>query len=152
VRADKRADRRIEMTDASGALAALLADASKADPAHRIDWRDPIAAHGAAAIEAVGPWLKDPTLAAFAIRIIARAGLTGEREAAQATLRQARRRLDPRLRADADWALGVLRLDRPVEPAPAKRTLGVPARTESPLYSGGPRTASRRSRPGLPAT
>ncbi len=140
------------MTDASGVLAALLADARDADPAHRIDLRDPIASHGAAAIEAVTPWLKDPTLAAFAIRVIARAGLDGEREAAQAALRQARRRLDPRLRADADWALGMLRLGRPAPPAPAKRTLGAPARTESPLYSGGPRPASRRPRAGLPAS
>ena len=37
------------MTNPSGALAALLVDARGADPAHRIDWRDPIAAHGAAA-------------------------------------------------------------------------------------------------------
>ena len=140
------------MTNASGVLAALLADARDADPAHRIDFRDPIAAHGAAAIEAVTPWLKDPTLAAFAIRVIARAGLEGEREAAQASLRQARRRLDPRLRADADWALGVLRLERPVEPAPAKRTLGALPRTESPLYSGGARPASRRPRSSLPAS
>ena len=140
------------MTDAPGALAALLVNARGADPAHRIDWRDQIAAHGAAAIEAVGPWLKDPTLAAFAIRIIARAGLDGEREAAQATLRQARRRLDPRLRADADWALGVLRVVRPVEPAAVRRTVLTAARTEIPLYSGGLRTASRRSRPSLPAS
>jgi hypothetical protein len=140
------------MTNASGVLAALLADARDADPAHRIDFRDPIAAHGAAAIEAVTPWLKELTLAAFAIRVIARAGLDGERETAQATLRQARRRLDPRLRADADWALGVLRLERPVEPAPAKRTLGTPVRTESPLYSGGARPTSRRPRSSLPAS
>ena len=66
------------MTDASGALAALLADARDADPTHRIDLRDPIAAHGAAAIEAVGPWLKEPALAAFAIRVIARAGQDGQ--------------------------------------------------------------------------
>jgi hypothetical protein len=101
------------MTDASGALAGLLADAKGADPSHRIDLRDSIAAHGAAAIEAVSPWLRDPVLAAFAIRVIARAGLDGEREVAQATLRHARRRLDPRLRADADWALGVLRPSPP---------------------------------------
>ena len=36
------------MTDASGPLATLLVDARQADPAHRIDLRDPIAAHGAA--------------------------------------------------------------------------------------------------------
>ncbi|MEA2608157.1 MAG: hypothetical protein QOJ75_400 [Chloroflexota bacterium] len=133
------------MTDASAVLAALLADARDADPAVRIDWRDRLAAHGAAAIEAVSPWLKEPTLAAFAIRVIARAGLDGEREAAQAALRQARRRLDPRLRADLEWALGVLRLERPAAPAPVRRTAGTPARTEA-LYSGGTRPVSRRPR------
>jgi len=134
------------MTNASGALAALLADARQADPAHRIDLRDPIAAHGAAAIEAVGPWLKEPTLAAFAIRVIARAGLDGERDAALATLRQARRRLDPRLRADVDWALGVLKLERVPEPIPAKPSVQIPPRVERP------RTTSRRPRPSLPAS
>lgn len=140
------------MTTAPPVLAALLAEARDADPAHRIDWRDPIAAHGAAAIEAVGPWLKDPTLAAFAIRVIARVGLDGEREAAQATLRQARRRLDERLRGDADWALSVLRVERPAEPAPAKRMPAALARTESPRYSGGPRKASPRPRSSQPSS
>ena len=54
------------MTKANAALATLLARAEGADPANRIDLRDPIAAHGAVAIEAVTPWLKDPALAAFA--------------------------------------------------------------------------------------
>jgi len=134
------------MTNASGALAALLADAREADPAHRIDLRDPIAAHGAAAIEAVGPWLKDPTLAAFAIRVIARAGLNGERDAALAMLRQARRRLDPRLRADVDWALGVLKLERVPEPTLAKPSVQAPPRVERP------RTTSRRPRPSIPTS
>jgi hypothetical protein len=140
------------MTTAPGVLATLLAEAREADPANRIDWRDPIAAHGAAAIEAVGPWLKDPALAAFAIRVIARVGLDGERETAQAILRQARRRLDARLRADADWALGVLRIERPAEPPAPRRTTAAPLRTESPRYSGGPRKASPRPRSGQAAS
>ncbi len=135
------------MTDASGALAALLADARDADPTHRIDLRDPIAAHGAAAIEAIGPWLRDPVLAAFAIRVIARAGLDGQRESALATLRGARRRLDPRFRADMDWALGVLKVERLPEPVQAKPVaVQVPPRIERP------RTTSRRPRPTQPAT
>jgi hypothetical protein len=134
------------MTDPSGALAALLVDARGADPAHRIDWRDPIAAHGAAAIEAVSPWLKDPNLAAFAIRVITRAGLDGQREVAQAALRQARRRLDPRLRADADWALGVLKAERVAVPVPVKVALAAPARIERS------RTTSRRPRSSMPAS
>ena len=134
------------MTNASGALAALLADAREADPAHRIDLRDRIASHGAAAIEAVGPLLKEPALAAFAIRVIARAGQDGERDVALAALRGARRRLDPRLRADVDWALGVLKMERVPEPAPAKPSVQAPPRIERP------RTTSRRPRPSLPAS
>jgi hypothetical protein len=134
------------MTNASGALATLLADAREADPAHRIDLRDPIAAHGAAAIEAVGPWLKEPALAAFAIRVIARAGQDGERDVALTTLRGARRRLDPKLRGDVDWALGVLKLQKVPAPAPVKVTIQAPPRIERS------RTTSRRPRPSMPAS
>ncbi len=138
------------MTKADAALATLLARAEGADPAHRIDLRDPIAAHGAAAIEGVTPWLKDPALAAFAIRVIARVGLDGEREAAQTALRAARRRLDERLRADADWALGVLKLAPapPSEPVTARRT-AAPRRAEAPRYSEGARPLRSRPRSGL---
>lgn len=141
------------MTKADAALATLLARAEGADPAHRIDLRDPIAAHGAAAIEGVIPWLKEPALAAFAIRVIARVGLDGEREAAQTALRAARRRMDERLRADADWALGVLKLAPtpapPSEPAAARRT-AAPRRAEAPRYSAaGSRPLRGRPRSGL---
>ena len=139
------------MTKANAALATLIARAERADPAHRIDLRDPIAAHGAAAIEAVTPWLKDAALAAFAIRVIARVGQDGEREAAQAALRAARRRMDERLRADADWALGVLKLaPTPApEPAVARRT-AAHRRAEAPRYSAaGSRPLRSRPRSGL---
>lgn len=138
------------MTKANAALATLLARAEGADPAHRIDLRDPIAAHGAAAIEAVTPWLKEPTLAAFAIRVIARAGLDGEREAAQAALRAARRRMDERLRADADWALGVLKVapDQSPQPTSTRRT-AAPRRAEAPRYAAGSRPLRSRPRSGL---
>lgn len=141
------------MTKAEEALAALLSRAERADPAHRIDLRDPIAAHGAAAIEAVTPWLKVPTLAAFAIRVIARAGLDGEREAAQAALRGARRRMDARLRADADWALGVLRAPQAPAPetVPAPRTTA-PRRAEPPRFADGGRPLRGRSRSRLSAS
>jgi hypothetical protein len=139
------------MTKANAALATLLARAEGADPAHRIDLRDPIAAHGAAAIEAVVPWLKDPALAAFAIRVIARVGLDGERETAQAALRAARRRMDDRIRADADWALGVLKLAPTPAPEPAVvRRAAAPRRAEEPRYSAaGSRPLRSRPRSGL---
>lgn len=138
------------MTQANDALVTLLAQAEGADPAHRIDLRDDIAAHGAAAIEAVTPWLKVPALAAFAIRVISTAGLRGDREAAQAALRQARRRLDERLRADIDWALTSLKVARPA-PAPVVRAPARAARAERPRYSSGPRTPARRPSSGMTA-
>ena len=52
----------------------LLAQASSASPADRILLRDPIVAHGALAIEAMADWLLEPTLAAFAIRVLERIG------------------------------------------------------------------------------
>lgn len=138
------------MTEAKTALTALLARAERADPATRIDLRDPIAAHGAAAIEALTPWLKVPALAAFAIRVIARIGLDGERSAAQATLRQARRRLDERLRADVDWALASLRVGRPAATPAVKRTpLAALKRAELPRYSGGSHARARRPSSGV---
>jgi hypothetical protein len=141
------------MTNAKDALAVLIARAESADPAHRIDLRDPIAAHGAAAIEAVTPWLKVPTLAAFAIRVIARAGLDGEREAAQTALRAARRRMDARLRADADWALGVLRVaPTPAPPAPTTARTRTARRAEAPRFSDGSRPLRGRPRSGMSAS
>ena len=138
------------MNEAEDALDVLLARAESADPGHRIDLRDPIAAHGAAAIEAMTPWLKVPNLAAFAIRVIAKAGLDGEREAAQAALRAARRRMDARLRADADWALGVLRVAPapPAAPTPAARATR-PRRAEAPRFTDGGRPLRGRPRSGL---
>jgi hypothetical protein len=63
--------------------------ARTADAADRINHRDDIARHGADAIQAVAPWLSDPDLCRFAIRVIWRAGDMGDREAAVAILREA---------------------------------------------------------------
>ena len=141
------------MTQAKDALALLLARAESADPAHRIDLRDDIAAHGSAAIEAVTPWLKVPTLAAFAIRVIARAGLDGERETAQAALRQARRRLDVKYRPDIDWALATLKVARQATPAatPTARQ-AQPRKVEAPRYAAGQRPLRARPRSSLSVT
>lgn len=139
------------MTQTKDALADLLLRAEGADAAHRIDLRDPIAAHGAAAIEAVTPWLKVPTLAAFAIRVIARAGLDGERATAQAALRAARRRMDARLRTDVDWALSVLRV-APAAAGPVVPTRPVQRRVDAVGPLAGARPTRARSRPGLSAS
>jgi hypothetical protein len=111
-------------------LSALLHEAETASPMDRIEWRDRIAAHGAKAITGVQPWLADPLLAAFAIRVIERVGANGETALATQVLRSARRKVPARDRGDLDWALQRIRArDRasvggPVEPAPP---VGAPA-------------------------
>lgn len=90
-------------------LAPLLAEAEAASPGNRIDWRDRIAAYGSRAIEGVKPWLADPVLAAFAIRVIERAGRNGEAEQATELLRWARPKVSTALKGDIDWAIHQLR-------------------------------------------
>ena len=125
-------------------LAVLLDEARQAPLDRRILWRDRIAPYGARAIEAVRPWLASPALAAFAVRVIERAGQHGDRELAARVLRAARREASPPIRADLNWALSRLRpapSTSPVEfgqPAPAR-----PARRERPLFST---VARRRAR------
>lgn len=97
-------------------LSALLSKAGKATPDRRIELRDPIAAYGAPAIEAVRPWLANPVFAAFAIRVIERAGTNGEAAQAIEVLRSARSTMPPVVKGDLDWALKQLRLR--IQPVP----------------------------------
>ena len=132
-------------TDAAQDLESLLDRARHAGPADRIAWRDPIATQGAAAIDALTPWLASPTLAGFAIRVIERAGANGEQEAAQRVLRGARSRLDVHLRADVDWALRQLRDGTmPASRGPSPAAARVVLRSEAPRYST--RSVARPSR------
>jgi hypothetical protein len=50
----------------------LLEAAERASPGVRIDYRDPIAGHGARAIVPMFDWLPDSRLGAFAVRVLAR--------------------------------------------------------------------------------
>ncbi len=64
--------------DQSGmSLEEALAGARDADRLNRIQWRDPIAAHGAAGIDAVFEWAGDAEFGAFAVRVIEAAGRRG---------------------------------------------------------------------------
>jgi hypothetical protein len=90
-------------------LLVLLHQAETASPTQRIEWRDRIAAHGARAIEGVRPWLASPALAAFAIRVIERAGTNGDATQATKVLRSARSKVPPAAKGDVDWALKQLR-------------------------------------------
>lgn len=60
----------------------LLGAAKEAGPGERIEFRDPIAAHGATAIPSLREWLAYPRLSAFAVRTL-------ERIAAEPTNRKA---------------------------------------------------------------
>jgi hypothetical protein len=62
-------------TELNTPLDRLLAEAEAAPLADRIALRDPIAAHGADAIQALEPWLADRQLASFAVRAMTAAGV-----------------------------------------------------------------------------
>lgn len=128
-------------------LSALLHEAETASPMHRIQWRDRIAAHGVRAIEGVRPWLESPVLAAFAIRVVERAGTNGEAALAIEVLRSARSTVPPAEKGDVDWALHQLRLrSQPASPTalpPTAAPRTKPVRRERPYLST---VARRRAR------
>jgi hypothetical protein len=94
-------------------LSRLLDEARSAPSAARIELRDPIAAYGAKAIEALKPWLVDEHMAAFAVRVLGRIGVaepgTPLAAAAATALRGARKRVTPVILADIEWELGQIR-------------------------------------------
>jgi hypothetical protein len=127
-------------------LATLLEHARSASPAQRIEWRDPIVAHGADAIEGVAPWLADEVLAAFAVRVIEHAGLAGHEALAGKVLRGARKRAPESVSGDIEWALRRLReASRPQGATPASKPApksSSTARRESPRFPVQSRSAS----------
>ena len=70
-------------------LQQALDAARTADASERIRFRDAIATHGQAGIEAVAPWLTDSRLGYFAGQVIWKAGDLGERDMAVKVLREA---------------------------------------------------------------
>lgn len=95
-------------------LEEALAGARAADRLTRIQWRDRIAAHGAEAIDAISPWVADPKLGAFAVRVIEATAKFGERDAAVAALLSVRRVVpDGVIGGDVDAALARLRPSSP---------------------------------------
>ena len=90
-------------------LADAIAGAEAADRLTRIEWRDPIARHGAQAIEAVAPWISDPEMGAFAVRVIeAAAGQGAKAEAVEALRSVGRLAPSAAVLRDVDDALGRL--------------------------------------------
>lgn len=70
-------------------LQALIGSAVREPQATRIQYRDSIAAYGSEAIDAVSPWLADPDLCRFALRVIWKAGELDAREHAVKVLLEA---------------------------------------------------------------
>ena len=118
----------------TGTLEGLLPLATAADPLVRMNLRDPIAAHGDDAIEAMTDWLADPRLAAFAIRVLGRIGRTEANRAAVIASPRAvdREDLPAHLVRDIDAELASLGAKAAVRPA---RTAG--GRTEHPTGLSG---------------
>jgi hypothetical protein len=126
-------------------LAALLDQARQAPPDHRIEWRDRIVPYGTQAIEAVRPWLASPALAAFAVRVIERAGEGGHGELAARVLRAARRQASPPIRHDIAWALARIRAAQRTPPNEPKElpSMARPVAREGLFFSP---VARRRAR------
>lgn len=102
--------------------------AAEAPPSVRIEFRDPIARHGLAGIVRVIPWLTDPKLSAFAVRVVARAADFGASEGARQALQAALPGLSQPARSDAAEALQKLGVPtrvariRPTRDAVAEQT------------------------------
>jgi hypothetical protein len=86
----------------------LLDKARRADATGRIGLRDPIAAFGLEAVAAMRPWVDDPKLGAFAVRIIERTATGLARTGAVAALAEARAGASGIIRKDIDDALARL--------------------------------------------
>ena len=127
-------------------LTTLLAKAKSAAPDRRIEWRDRIADFGASAIDGVRPWLSDPALAAFAVRVIERAASHGDPAHAARVLRAAKGNVPPAVAPDVEWALQRLKgsgQQAGIEPTDAPPASGPPPRR--------PATTQRRRSASEPA-
>ena len=82
-----------------------LLTAARSAEQDRIQYRDPIAAHGATAVARIAPWTEDPVLGAFAVRVIGRAAGVARREAVAALVAAARSGATAPIRGDAEEEL-----------------------------------------------
>lgn len=94
--------------------------AREATPFDRIDYRDAIARHGLAGVEAMEDWLGDPVLGWFALRVVGRAGDFGAHEQAVRILARLVES-DPSLRDEVELELRRLgvELKKPKRSAPS---------------------------------
>jgi hypothetical protein len=117
-------------------LSEAIAGARRADRQTRIEWRDRIAHHGIAAIDAISPWVLEPEYGAFAVRVIEAVGRAMERDAAIAALASVHR-VAPTdwIRKDIDDALAALQPGiRKPRDSPQRHQLPARAGTEWPGF------------------
>lgn len=100
----------------------LMLRAAGANGIDRISYRDPIAAHGVAAISGLESWLTDTLLATFAVLTITAAASHGALGEAQSALRRARPRSSPVVQGDIDRALASLGVARRAPAAGGTKT------------------------------
>jgi hypothetical protein len=114
-------------------LEALLERAKAAGPGDRIEFRDPIASHGSAAIDAMADWLAEPRLAAFAVRVLERIARDPVQRPAVVEILQSadREDLSAPVAGDIDRALAAI--------APASRTRAAPTSRSRASGRPGPR-------------
>lgn len=117
--------------------------AAEAPPSVRIEYRDSIARHGSAGIDRVAPWLADPKMSAFAVRVVARAADFGAGEEARTVLQAALSVLLEPSRSDAELALEKLGAPRsraprgPSRPKPAMTPVLLAELVEGRVYKRG---------------
>ena len=121
------------MPEGTRSLGDLLDQARAASPVDRIELRDPIAAYGTVAVTAVGPWVDDPKLAAFAVRVIEKAAMGPARPVAVATLVEARANASVFLQKDIDTALARLGVTASVS-RPSAAAVKAPVEMNRNLY------------------
>lgn len=127
------------------ALEGLLDRARSAAPNERISFRDLIAAYGADGIASVTPWLADRVLAAFAVRVVLKVGVEGEREQAIRVLQKSRTVVPPSVKSDVDFAIRQLQQPAWNEDRPHVLTSRAP---EASSFNRGRCTSRTRTKVG----
>ena len=102
-------------------LELLLRQAEAADGLHRIEFRDPISRHQDAGIAAVRPWLADPLMSAFAVRVMLKAHELGATTAASVLRESLPDAATPKIEEDVLWAIGLI---APPKHQPRRRSRG----------------------------
>lgn len=116
-------------------LGTLLKRAAAASPNDRIGFRQPIAAHGAAAVPMMAQWLSDQRLGAFAVRVLEVIAAQGVRKDAVAALAEGRWSAGSEgIRSDVENALAGLGVSHGTAPRQPLQTPDLTPELRNALY------------------